>query len=198
MFINGHCIYKVMNPEIEFAREQQDKQSADDPNAMYADMQREERATNILAQINPDNLLTDIEHRIRGEKKGFNGQWIKKSDKSKAVSEELVSDYVSYLGSILNQNTSMSNFKESEVNNMMELITDWVKNNLVVNAERYGIEGNYPEYDRINHIVLNSCFTVFKRALNGRESARIFKMMRMNENINPERKTKLTDNFKFW
>ena len=64
-----------MSEEIQFAREQQDKQIANDPNAMYADMAREERATNILAQINPDNLLTDIEHRIRGEKKDVYGIW---------------------------------------------------------------------------------------------------------------------------
>ena len=91
----------------------------------------------------------------------------------------------------------MSNFKPQEVNNLMELITDWVKMNFVVNAEKYGIEGNYPEYDRIGHIVLNSCFTVFKRALNGSESRKIFRMMKMNETINPTKESKFTDKFKF-
>jgi len=100
-----------MSEELQFAREQQDKQTASDPNAMFADMQREEKAINILAQINPDNLLTDIEHRIRGEKKSFNGQWVTISASKAPVSEELVSDFISFLGSILNQNTSMSNFK---------------------------------------------------------------------------------------
>ncbi len=198
MYIKAICITEDMNEELQFAREQQDKQIANDPNAMYADMQREEKAINILAQINPDNLLTDIEHRIRGEKKGFNGQWTVISVNKKPVSEEMVSDFISFLGSILNQNTSMSNFKEGEVNNLMEMITDWVKDNLDVNAVRYGIEGDYTEYDRIAHIVCSTCFAVFKRALNGGESRRIFKMMRMNENINPEKKNKLTDNFKFW
>jgi len=198
MYIKVHCIPEGMSEELQFAREQQDKQTASDPNAMYADMQREEKAINILAQINPDNLLTDIEHRIRGEKKSFNGQWVIISANKTPVSEELVSDFISFLGSILNQNTSMSNFKEGEVNNLMEMITDWVKDNLDVNSVRYGIEGNYTEYDRIAHIVCSTCFAVFKRALNGGESRRIFKMMRMNENINPERKNKLTDNFKFW
>ncbi|HEA46778.1 MAG TPA: hypothetical protein ENH99_03270 [Candidatus Pacearchaeota archaeon] len=187
-----------MSEEIQFAREQQDKQIASDPSSLYADTMREDRATNILAQINPDNLLTDIEHRIRGEKKDFATQlWIPVEGESK-VSEELVSNFMSFLGSILNQNTSMSNFKESEINNMMELIIDWVKSDLVVNAKKYGIEGRYTEYDRVSHIVCSTCFTVFKRALNGRESIRIFKMMRMNENINPEKKNKLIDNFKFW
>ena len=184
--------------ELEYAREQQEKQIAGDPNAMYADAMREEKAANILQQINPDSLLTDIEHRIRGEKKGFQGQWVKISNSKGEVSEELVSDFVSFLGAILNQNTSMSNFKEQEVNNMMTMIIGWVKSNLVVNANRYGIEGNFPEYDRVAHIVCATCFAVFKRALNGGEARRIFKMMRMNENINPERKGKFTDNFKFW
>ncbi len=185
--------------EQGFLREQQDKQIANDPNAAFADSLREEKAANILAQIDPGNLLTDIEHRIRGEKKDMYGQWSSISRSSGDISEELVSDYISYLGSILNQNTSMSNFKAQEVNNLMELITDWVKMNFVVNAERYGIEGNYPEYDRIGHIVLNSCFTVFKRALNGSESRKIFRMMKMNETINPSSKeNKFKDNFKFW
>ena len=95
--------------EQRFAQQQQDKQIENDPNAMYADVLREERATNILAQINPDNLLTDIEHRIRGEKKDMGGQWIVISTKGKKVSEELVANFISFLGSILNQNTSMSN-----------------------------------------------------------------------------------------
>ncbi len=180
-----------------FARQQLTEQIANDPNAGIADAMREEKATNILAQIDPGNLLTDIEHRIRGEKKDGYGQWSKVSKSSGEVSEELVSDYISYLGSVLNQNTSMSNFKPQEVNNLMELMTDWVKMNFVVNAERYGIEGNYPEYDRIGHIVLNSCFTVFKRALNGSESRKIFRMMKMNETINPTKEKKFTDYFKF-
>ena len=184
--------------EMEFANKQLQEQIANDPNSMIADNIREERTANILAQINPDNLLTDIEHRIRGEKKDFTGQWVLISKKGEGVSEELVSNFISFLGCILNQNTSMSNFKEQEVNNMMELITDWVRSDLVVNASKYGIEGQYTEYDRVGHIICMTCFTVFKRALNGAEARRIFKMMKMNENINPQRESKLRDNLKFW
>lgn len=184
--------------ELQAAKDQQERQLAGDPQAIYADHMREEKAINILAQINPDSLLTDIEHRIRGEKKDMTGQWTKISDKQTPVSEELVSTFISFLGSILNQNTSMSNFKETEVNNLMEMITDWIRNDLVVNAGKYGIEGQYTEYDRVAHIVCSTCFTVFKRALHGRESARIFKMMRMNETINPEGKSKWSDGLNFW
>ena len=84
--------------EQQFAQTQQDKQIANDPNAMYADVMREERATNILAQINPDLLLTDIEHRIRGEKKDISGQvWIKISQDGYIVSDLLVEFQVKVL-----------------------------------------------------------------------------------------------------
>jgi len=180
----------------QFAERQLDKQLENDPQSLYAGNMVEDKVTNILQQINPDNLLTDIEHRIRGEKKDFNGQWVRMSQKGEPVSEELVSNFISFLGAILNQNTSMSNFKEQEVNNMMEMITDWVKSDFVVNAGKYGIKGQYTEYDRVGHIVCSTCFAVFKRALNGRESSRIFKMLRVTETTNPQ--SKLSDNFKFW
>ena len=184
--------------EQQFANQQLEKQMANDPNAMYADNMREEKTINILSQINPDNLLTDIEHRIRGEKKDFTGQWVPIVKGREIVSEELIANFISFLGCVLNQNTSMSNFKEQEVNNLMEIIIDWVKSDLVVNAKNYGIEGDYTEYDRVGHIVCMTCLTVFKRALNGGESRKIFKMMKMNESINPQSKSKFTDNFKFW
>lgn len=186
--------------EIEFARQQQQQQIANDPQAMYANDMREEKTTNILSQINPDNLLEDIEHRIRGEKKDkLSGEWKSINQEKSQISEGLVSDFMSFLGSILNQNTSMSNFSSMEINNLMEVIIDWVKRHLVINAETYGIEGQYSEYDRIAHIICATCFAVFKRALNGQESRRVFRIMRLTESNNQTKgKGGFADNFKFW
>lgn len=185
--------------EMDFMREQQEKQSANDPNTLYADNMREDRVTNILSQINPDNLLSDVEHRIRGQKKNnYTGEWESISPDSKEISPILVSNFISFLGSILNQNTSMSNYSEKEINNLMMVITDWIKSDLVVHAKLYEIEGQYTEYDRIGFIILNNCFAVFKRALNGQESKRIFNMMKMNETSNSGKKGGFKENFKFW
>ncbi len=185
--------------EIEFYKQQQQEQIANDPNSLMADSMREEKVTNILQQINPDNLLSDIEHRIRGEKKDSTGEWVPISENAKPVSEELVADFISFLGSFLNQNTSMSNFSPAEINNLMELIRGWVMQHLVVNAEKYGIAGEYSEYDRIAHIICATCFTVLKRAQNGQESRRIFKIMKLTESNNQARgKGGMMDNFKFW
>jgi len=185
--------------EAEFMQHQQAQEIENNPNSLYADSMKEEKTTNILKQINPDNLLADIEHRIRGEKKDAYGGWSPISKDSDVVSEQLVSDFISFLGCILNQNTSMSNFSPTEINNLMELIRNWVMNHLITNAESYGIEGQYSEYDRIGHIICSTCFTVLKRAQNGQESRRIFKIMKLTDMNNPsEKKGGLMSNFKFW
>ena len=132
-------------------QQQQREQFANGPNSIVADSMREDKVTNILQQINPDNLLSDIEHRIRGEKKDVDGNWSPISENTKKVSEELIGDFISFLGCILNQNTSMSNFSPAEINNLMNLIRKWVMRHLIVNYERYGIDGQYSEYDRIAH-----------------------------------------------
>ena len=95
------------------------------PSTIQADMMREEKAVNILSQINPDNLLSDIEHRLRGEKKNvYTGQWEKISEGYDPVHEKMIVKFMSFLGSILNQNVSLSNFSNMEINNMMELIIE--------------------------------------------------------------------------
>ncbi|MHA1201358.1 MAG: hypothetical protein ACTSQ4_02400 [Candidatus Heimdallarchaeaceae archaeon] len=188
------------DPEHQFYEKQQDKQIANDPNALYADNMREEKVNNILQQINPDNLVSDIEHRIRGEKKDiYSDQWVKISESAKPISEDLVSTFMSFLGSVLNQNTSMSNFSREEINNIMVVIIEWIRDDFLVNAKKYDIEGRYQEYDRIAHIICISCFAVFKRALNGQESRNIFRVLKITESSGQGGKKKsFTDNFRFW
>jgi len=185
--------------EAEFMYNQQTREIDNNPQTFMADQMREDKTANILQQINPDNLLSDIEHRIRGEKKDFNGEWVPISATAEPVNEEMVGEFISFLGSILNQNTAMSNFSPKEINNLMNLVTDWISQHLIVNAKRYGIEGQYSEYDRIAHMLLGPIFAVLKRSQNGRESARIFKMMKVNEsNSAAKKKGGFGENFKFW
>jgi hypothetical protein len=186
-------------PEIAFAREQEKQRLENDPQAIYAETLREDKVSNILSQINPDNLLSDIEHRIRGEKKNiYTNQWQPISEGIEPISPLLISNFMSFLGSTLNQSTAMSNFSNNEINNLMDLIIDWVSNELRTNAKLYGIEGKYTEYSRIGHIICLSCFTVFKRALNGQESRRVFKIFKVSESSGGQKKGGFIENLKFW
>jgi hypothetical protein len=125
--------------EMDFQREMQDRQSNNDPNSVYADSMREQKITNVIAQLNPELLLTEIEHRIRGEKKNhYTEQW-EAIIKDKPISEELVQNYISFLNVYLTQNNSLSNYSTQEINNIMEVVIDYVRDDLSDNAERYGL-----------------------------------------------------------
>lgn len=171
-----------------------------DPNALYADSIREEKIKNILAQINPDNLLSDIEWRIRGYKKNnLTDEWEKINKKASEINQELVSNFMSFLGSVLNQNTSMSNFSSNEINLIMENIIEYIADDLTVNDEKYEIVGNYQEMSRIGNIICHTIFAVLKRAQNGMEARRIFSALKIHENLTqaPQKKG-IMDALKFW
>lgn len=177
---------------------QHQQQIDNDPNAIYADTLRKEGTANLLDQLNPDNLMVDIEHRIRGEKKDpYSNQWISGNTK-KPVSEKLITNFMSFLGAILNQNTSMSNFSGDEINNMMEMIITYVGVDLVVNDEEYGIVENYPEMWRVANIITMSCFATFKQAMNGSLSRRIFGSLKVNASLTEAPNNPLKDALAIW
>ena len=120
--------------EYDILMNQPQAQPGFDQSNIYADQIKEEKITNILSQINPDNLLADIEYRIRGYKKNTYSQVWEKIDKdSDEINEELVANFMSFLGSVLNQNTSMCNFSSSEVNTIMDHIIEYIADDLTVN-----------------------------------------------------------------
>ncbi len=190
----------ITEGDLAIAGLKQNQQQLDnDPNAIYADTLRKEGTANLLDQLNPDNLLVDIEHRIRGEKKDpYSGQWVPISKVQTPISEELVSNFISFLGAILNQNTSMSNFSADEINNMMEMIVTYVGIDLDVNDAKYGIEDNYPEMWRIAHIISISCFATFKQAMNGMLSKRIFGSLKVDAHLTDTNKSTMKDALTFW
>ncbi len=178
------------------------KQQENEPNVLYADSLREDKVKNIIAQIDPSNLLTEIEHRLRGEKFNPITQGWDSIDKnakdSKPISEKLVSRFVSFLGAVLNQNTTLSNYSIHEVNNRMNLVIDYITDDLSDNDAEYGLEGDYTEMTRIGMIICETVSSVFRRALNGMESKRIFSALRVTESLVPAKSGGLKEAFKFW
>ncbi len=170
-----------------------------DPNSLYGDFMREEKVRNIISQINPDNLMVEIEHRIRGEKKNpITQEWTAIDINRKKISEELVANFMSFLGSILNQNTSLSNFSSNEINNIMESVVDYTIRDLSDNDEKYKIVGDYNEMDRILNIICITVFSILKQAQNGMLARRLFSTLRVSENLTQTPKKTLLGDFKFW
>ena len=105
---------------------------------MAATLIQEERIRNILSQINPDNQLFEIEMRIKGYRKDMNSNaWVKIDVAMKEPSPLLVGRYISYLSSLLNQNTSISNLSENQINKLMKLVIEYIVDDLDSNAEEY-------------------------------------------------------------
>lgn len=149
---------------------------------VYASEMQREVVKNIIAQISPDNQLYEIEMRLRGYRKDFStGQWVKINPNGKEPHPLLVERYIGFLSSILNQGTSMSHLTERQVNMIMGQLIEWISDDLDNNSEEYDLENDFTERTRIAHLLLNPLFMVLCRAINGRESQRIFRAISLSE-----------------
>lgn len=167
---------------------------------LYANAIQEERVKNIIAQLDPDNQLKEIEMRIRGYKKNyFTQEWEKIDPDTPEPPKLLVMRFISYLSSIMNQNTTQGNLSEQQVNKLMWQTIEYISDELDANAQIYNLENNYTERTRIGHIILNSVFFVLSRALNGQEARRMWKSLSLNESFNTSPpKSKFGEALKFW
>jgi hypothetical protein len=168
---------------------------------IYANYLQEERVRNVISQTSPDMQLMEIQWRIKGYiKDPVTGIWEKIDKDAKEPNPKMITRFVSYLSSILNDNTRFSNYGQPEINQIMKLIIEWISDDLDANSKEYGIDGDYTEMTRIGHIMLHTCFSVFKRSLNGQESKRVFDSVKLSEVSNQglvQQKGWL-DNLKFW
>lgn len=166
---------------------------------MYANLIQEERVRNIISQISPDNQLYEIEMRIKGYRKDIlTGQWVKIDPDTPEPSPLLIGRFISYLSSLLNQNTSISNLSENQINKLMALVIEYIVDDLDANAGEYGLYTEYTERTRIGHIILNSVFMVLNRALNGQEARRMWGTLNVTESYMPEKRGGFMDALKFW
>ncbi len=181
-------------------REYMKQQSDNDPNAIYADSMREEKIANVIGQLDPQNLLDGLEHRLRGEKLNpLTNEWEPISEVPLYVHPKLISRFISFLGAVLNQNTTLSNYSIHEINNRMELVIDFVRDDLADNDVEYDLVGNYTEMTRIAMILCEAVSSVFRRALNGMESRRIFNALKVTESLTQApQKQSFKEAMQFW
>ena len=171
------------------------------PNELYANAIQEEKVRNVISQLDPDNQLQEIEMRIRGYKKNrFTGGWDKIDETIPEPPKLLVARFISYLGSIMNQNTTQGNLSENQVNKIMNIVIEYVVDELDCNEDLYNLKDNYTEKTRIGDIIINSIFFVLTRALNGQEARRMWGSLNLNESYsqNQQQKSKFLEALKFW
>lgn len=190
---------------------------------IYAGVMQESRVTNVISQTSPDNQLMEIQMRIKGyARDSLTGQWEKIDPKAPEPNSLLVNRYISYLSSLLNENTRMTNLSPGEINAIMFLIIEWLTDDLDSNAETYALGyyhkkeivhsngkkepinifvNDYSERTRIGHILLNVTYMILKRSQNGLESKRIFSALNMTEalgSMGGGQKKGVLEALKFW
>jgi len=168
---------------------------------IYANQMNEDKIRNIISQISPENQLVDIEMRLRGYKKNvFTGDWEKISEKFKEPPEEMISRYISWLGSSMNFNTTLGNLSGTQITAIMRQAVEWVVDDLSNHAEEYGMLQDYSERDRIGDILLRSLFLVLNRSRDGQEARRFWSSLSMAESssYNPSSHNSSGDWWKFW
>ena len=170
------------------------------PSELYANAMQEDKVKNIIAQLDPDNQLQEIEMRIRGYKKNvFSGEWEKIDDSIPEPPKVLIAKFVSYLGSIMNQNTTQGNLSETQINKIMKIVIEYVVDELDCNEEIYNLENNYTEKTRIGDIIICTTFFVLTRALNGQEAKRMWHSLSLTEASSTNQpKNKILEALKFW
>lgn len=176
-----------VEPQPNMQYSQVYNQASSPSDQVNAEMMHEEKITNILGQIDPERLLLSIEYRIRRMKRDWKtGNMIPIDPKAKPVSPELVSNIISNLSSFMTNNVTMSNYTVAEINNVMSLIIGDMVEDLVANQVTYGLEHDYAERNRITLIISQSVFAVLKRALEGKESYRMWKASNISADVGGE------------
>lgn len=153
---------------------------------VYASELQREVVKNIVHQLDPENQMQVIEMRLRGYRKdNLTQQWVKINPKKPEPPAEMIDRYMSALTPIVSQGTTMAFLSERQVNMMMSGLIEWLADDMDNNAEAYGFENDFTERTRIGNIILDSAFTALTRAINGRESQRIFKAISLSEYSSP-------------
>lgn len=158
----------------------------------------EEKVNNIVGQIDPQRILDNLNHALKGEYYSKEeGIWIK-------VGDELINNagrgwIISFFTSIMNNASTMGIVSEKQFSSLMEGIINTVTREFRCNLERFGFvppglgfkDGRYenkgtPDTSRmstISEMIYQRAFVIYSRSLNGSESKRIFSSLKMSDTM---------------
>lgn len=159
----------------------------------------EEEIKNIVAQIDPQRILDNLNHALKGEYYSKEeGAWIK-------ISDQLINDagrgwIISFFTSIMNNASTMGTISEQQFSYLMEGIIAVVTREFRCNLEKFGFvpkgkgydEGKFenkgtPDTSRMNTIsemIYQRALIIYSRSISGAESKRIFNSLKMSDVLN--------------
>jgi len=160
--------------------------------------QGEEEINNIVGQIDPQRILDNLNHALKGE------YYNKEKGDWERVGEEMINDagrgwIISFFTSIMNNASTMGIIDEKQFSFLMEGIINTVTREFRCNLEKFGFvppgkgykEKRYenkgtPDTSRmstISEMIFQRAFIIYSRSLRGSESKRIFNSLKMNDSM---------------
>jgi len=202
-----------MQPQYNPMQEQQMYQGQQTPG--YADPQGyqnnpammpyysggEMNVSNVLDQINPQMIIDNLDHSLKGEI--FNkesGMWVINPSGKPLVNNNCRGAVISYITGLLTNNTTMAIIQPKELSGIMDSVIETITRTFVVNLEEFGFVPPGPGYDvgqycnqgtpdtarmtQVANMVYSIVFLTLSRALKGMESKKVFSSLSMTDNLN--------------
>ena len=161
----------------------------------------ENTVDNILAQIDPSQIIDNLDHALKGEiYNKEKGAWELNPSGKAMVNDACRGSVISYLTGLLTNNTTMSILQPNDLSNIMESVIETITKRFVVNLEEFGFvppgpgyeEGRYcnqgtPDTARmtqVSNLVYTVVFLTLSRAIAGMESKKVFGSLSMTDNLN--------------
>jgi len=174
----------------------------EDDSLNYAPMSYtpEGRIDNIVAQIDPQNIIDNFNHALNGEYYDKeSGQWKMNSSGKPLVNNNCRGWIISTLTAVMNNASTMGTINEKQFSALMEGIIRSVVREFVCNLEYFGFvppgkgyeKGEFmnrgiPDTNRmtsVSEMIYQRSFIIYSRSLSGMESRKIFSSLNMTDQL---------------
>lgn len=154
------------NFNMQSALQKQELETEQNVHAPYIQQQSQMVQAALVEQINPDKILDDLELRLRGFKRKYDGNLIKSG--LPLMNDTGVMTMLTYASSVVNQHTIMSAYDKEQISKLIVELMNAVTDDLTLSWKEYGILQK-SHIDLIHNIIMITCYSALNRALSGGE-----------------------------
>ena len=177
----------------------------EEPNSYSGGMppmyQPESSIDNVVEQINPQNIIDNFDHALKGEYYNKEkGGWEMNASGKAMVNHNCRGSLISFLTGIMNNASTMGIIDKNQLSFLMEGVIKTITREFRCNLEKFGFvpPGKYYEQenyenkgtpntsrmDSVAEMIYQRAFLILTRSLKGTESSRIFKSLSMSDAMN--------------
>jgi len=120
---------------------------------------------NVIEQIDPERLITDIKHILQGEDKDDDGKWTLPKGSEPHLNLAGVHRFGAFLRMIINKNLIFTKYKGDDLREVLLDIETDVNDHLRMNAKKYEIKAE--NYILVVNMIIHPIEAAYKRSIDG-------------------------------